>query len=59
LRRILKDIGEKQEKVVHLHCDNKSAKTMAKKIQFIIAGPNKLQSSIISLDEQLKKAKWS
>jgi hypothetical protein len=30
LRRILEDIGEKQEDAVHLHCDNKSAITMAK-----------------------------
>jgi hypothetical protein len=28
LRRILKDIGEKQEEVVHLYCDNKSAIAM-------------------------------
>jgi hypothetical protein len=30
LRRILEDIGEKQEDAVHLHCDNKSAIAMAK-----------------------------
>jgi hypothetical protein len=30
LRRILEDIGEKQEEVVHLHCDNKSAIAVAK-----------------------------
>jgi hypothetical protein len=30
LRRILEDIGEKQEEAVHLHCDNKSTIAMAK-----------------------------
>jgi hypothetical protein len=30
LRKILEDIGEKQEEVVQLHCDNKSAISMAK-----------------------------
>ncbi|XP_050888690.1 secreted RxLR effector protein 161-like [Lathyrus oleraceus] len=30
LRRILEDIGEKQEESLHLHCDNKSAIAMAK-----------------------------
>jgi hypothetical protein len=30
LRRILEDISEKQEEVVHLHCDNKSTIAMAK-----------------------------
>jgi hypothetical protein len=30
LKRILEDIGEKQEEAIHLHCDNKSAIAMAK-----------------------------
>jgi hypothetical protein len=30
LRRILEDIGEKQEDAVHLHCGNKSTIAMAK-----------------------------
>jgi hypothetical protein len=30
LRRILEDIGEKQEEAIHLHCDNKSTIAMGK-----------------------------
>jgi hypothetical protein len=34
LRRILEDIGEKQEEAVHLHCDKKSAIAMAKNLVY-------------------------
>jgi hypothetical protein len=34
LRIILKDIGEKQEDVVHLYCDNKSAIAMSKNLVY-------------------------
>jgi hypothetical protein len=30
LKRIVEDIGEKQEEAIHLHCDNKSATSMEK-----------------------------
>ena len=56
LKRIMKDVGEKQNKSVVIHYDNKYSIAMAK-TQFITAASSIFPLNIILFENQLKKDK--